>query len=82
MTFYVCGCSLNVDEIANISADGITNDSVYISDFIDESYGNVKIYKAKKRMELRLHPEHWIKRCNWNSLMINTTQKIEDPKKF
>jgi hypothetical protein len=28
--------------------------SIFAGGFIDEKYGNVKLYKAKKRMELRL----------------------------
>ena len=28
--------------------------SIFAGGFIDEKYGNVRLYKAKKRMELRL----------------------------
>lgn len=33
--------------------------SVFVKNFIDEKYWYVKIYKAKKRLELRLKPKNW-----------------------
>lgn len=34
-------------------------ESVFINNFIDSELWNIKIYKAKKRMELRLKPKNW-----------------------
>ena len=31
--------------------------SIFLKGIIDEKYGNAKIYKAKKRLELRLKPK-------------------------
>ena len=74
MKFYVCGCSLNEEELVNISSSRMTNDSVFIDGYIDSVYGDVKIYKAKKRMELRLRPEAWVK--NGKTMEFTTTKKI------
>jgi len=57
-------CAFEVD-IENINTDIITQrdknseikQSVFLSGVIDEKYGNSKIYKAKKRLELRLKPK-------------------------
>ncbi len=34
--------------------------SVWVNNFLKEDYGQIKIYKSKKRMELRLKPKKWI----------------------
>ena len=34
-------------------------ESIFINGFIDSTLGNAKIYKAKKRLELRLKPLAW-----------------------
>ena len=43
-----------------VNEERTTSKSVFIDNFIDHEYGNTKIYKAKKRLELRLHPKKWI----------------------
>lgn len=59
--FYLVGCNVDTDSIANVStAINTTNKSVFLNDFIDSKYGNAKIYKAKKRLELRLRPRTWV----------------------
>lgn len=60
--YYVCGCKLNTLEIKNIrksKSKEMTKSSVFVDEFIDNEYGEVKIYKAKKRIELRLYPKKW-----------------------
>lgn len=47
----------------NINEARSSNDSVYLNNYIDNTFWNVKIYKAKKRMELRLHPK--TRQDNW-----------------
>lgn len=72
--FHLCGLRVDLDEINTISPlidknNNIkaTDTSLYIDNFIDSNLGNVKIYKSKKRMELRLHPKYWFK----NNLTIS-----------
>jgi hypothetical protein len=58
-------CAFEVD-IENIHTNTITQrdnnetikESVFLNGVIDEKYGNSKIYKAKKRLELRLKPKN------------------------
>ncbi|HFS66784.1 MAG TPA: hypothetical protein ENK91_01830 [Bacteroidetes bacterium] len=58
-------CAFEVD-IGNINTDTITQrddnskikQSIFLNGIIDEKYGNTKIYKAKKRLELRLKPKN------------------------
>ena len=38
--------------------------NVHVGNFIDPEYGKITIYKAKKRMELRLYPSHWYSKEN------------------
>lgn len=50
---YLSCYKLDIYAIYNIS-DGLMNSkSITCKNFIDEKYGHVKIYKSKKRMELR-----------------------------
>ena len=60
---YICAFEVNID---SIHTDTITQrdrnseikQSVFLNGVIDEKYGNAKIYKAKKRLELRLRPKN------------------------
>ena len=60
--FYFCGASVDTDKLNGIEVDEerTTDNSVYLSGFLSAKYGNTKIYKAKKRLELRLSPRAWI----------------------
>jgi len=66
-------CGLKIDpaaidrvEVSNSTIEyaennpGKETNSIWLDGMIDKRYGNVKIYKAKKRMELRLRPINWI----------------------
>lgn len=59
--FYLTGCKLNLDELPNITLnkERSTKNSVFLNGVIPEEFGNAKIYKAKKRLELRLRPLAW-----------------------
>lgn len=59
-TFRLCGMEVNINELINIKPSNASASSLFIDNFIDSNYGNVKIYKAKKRMELRLRPKYWV----------------------
>jgi len=47
---------VDIKNISSITTNRSTDTSVFVQDFIDDKYGNVKIYKSKKRMELRVLP--------------------------
>lgn len=55
-SIYICCFKYNIDLLDNVVSTGFTKQgqSIFAGGFIDEKYGNVKLYKAKKRMELRL----------------------------
>jgi hypothetical protein len=55
-SIYVCCFKYNIDLLDNVVSSGFTKQgqSIIADGFIDKKYGNVKLYKAKKRMELRL----------------------------
>jgi len=71
--FYFTGAILDLNNLVNIKVDETrtTGRSVFLNNFIDRDYGHTKIYKAKKRLELRLRPEKWI--SNGMSIKIMTT---------
>ncbi len=60
-TFYICGCRVNPSELgkASVNLEKSNNNNVWVDNFIDSNYGKITIYKAKKRMELRLFPYTW-----------------------
>ncbi|MBE8222269.1 MAG: hypothetical protein HAW60_06030 [Bdellovibrionales bacterium] len=59
--FYLTGCKLNLEELQNVTLNDnrSTENSVFLNGIIPEEFGNAKIYKAKKRLELRLCPLKW-----------------------
>lgn len=59
-SFHLCGLKVNFNRIDNMSHGKSTSSSVFIENFIEAEYGKVKIYKAKKRLELRLRPKYWV----------------------
>lgn len=60
--YYLCGTELNIEELENVGIDSerTTSDSLYLTNYINEKYGSTKIYKAKKRLELRLKPKQLV----------------------
>jgi len=59
---YICAFEVNVDNISipNITQrdkDNQIKQSIFLDGIIDSRYGNAKIYKSKKRLELRLKPK-------------------------
>jgi hypothetical protein len=56
-SIYICCFKYNIELLDNVVSNGFTKQgqSIFAGGFIDEKYGNVKLYKAKKRMELRLY---------------------------
>lgn len=56
-TVHILCFKYNIDLIDTITSEGFTKigKSINIGGFINKSIGNVKLYKSKKRIELRLH---------------------------
>lgn len=91
-TFHLCGLKVNIEEIRNITPlidennnVKATKKSLCIDNFIDSNLGNVKIYRSKKRMELRLHPKYWFENnltiyfnLPYNNTPINSRYIIEN----
>jgi len=89
MKFYLCGMSIDIDEIHNVTYLRNTKENVWTKNFLDTNYGSVRVYKAKKRMELRLRPKYWFD----NSLLyefkieadvphVNVRRMLSDKKEF
>jgi hypothetical protein len=60
---YICAFEVDIENInTNIITQRDTNSqikqSVFLNGVINERYGNSKIYKSKKRLELRLRPKN------------------------
>ena len=60
---YICAFEVNIDSINTSTItqrdkNSEIKQSVFLNGVIDEKYGNAKIYKAKKRLELRLRPKN------------------------
>ena len=60
----------NLDEVTKgkVSAK---KTSVWFNNFIDEKFGNVKVYKSKKRVELRICPQEFINNKSFLNFDIN-----------
>ena len=67
---------INPDKLDEVSKGNISSKktSVWFNDFINPKFGNVKVYKSKKRVELRIHPQEFIK--NNSFLNFNIDNKI------
>lgn len=60
--YYLCGLKVDISRLDNIEVDlsRTTDSSVFLNNYIDKRYGYTKIYKAKKRLELRLKAKKWV----------------------
>lgn len=60
--FHLVGANINLDSFDHIAVNNVrtTLTSVYLEGFIENELGNTKIYKAKKRLELRLNAKEWV----------------------
>ena len=59
LKFYLCGMDVNVANIEKVKYLRNTNQNVWTKNFMEERYGSIRVYKSKKRMELRLRPKQW-----------------------
>lgn len=46
---------LELDALGLVTYNSVTKSSIFLDNILDESYGNCKIYKPKKRIEVRLN---------------------------
>ena len=59
---YLACFKINIENIKNVSSGGFIGKNkdkcvnIIVNNFINSTYGNVRLYKSKKRMELRLRP--------------------------
>ncbi len=59
---YLLCFKVNLENMKNVSSGGFVNKqkdscvNINVCNFINTSFGNVKLYKSKKRLELRLYP--------------------------
>lgn len=99
-TFYLCGLKVNLEEIENIcplilnpgtNKEHVkaSDSSLYLDNYIDSNLGNVKIYKSKKRLELRLKPKYWVDKnyvlefpLNFETPKLNARKLISDKKEL
>lgn len=66
---------INYEKLDNISEDKRTDKSVWVKNFIDPKIGDAKIYKSKKRLELRLKPAEFLR--NKSYLEFKLENKIK-----
>lgn len=52
---YLSCFNIDVNAVPNIKYDKVTSKSIKVSNFIDDLFGDVKLYISKKRLELRLN---------------------------
>lgn len=85
--FYLVGMKVHFDNIHNIIVhnESKREQAVVLDNFIDDKLGTTRIYKAKKRLELRLFTSEWVKRnnyikfeCNFNLSKIDLRKEIID----
>lgn len=84
-SFKLCGMEVDIEQLKNIKASHASSSSLFVDNFIDEDYGKIKIYKAKKRLELRLRPKYWVDHnmtinfdLNFKSNAVNIRELIEN----
>ncbi len=73
--FHLCGLKVDLSKLKDtmINDTRSTNDSIWIKKFIKDDFGHIKIYKAKKRLELRLKPKKWVD----NNMVISFDTNFE-----
>jgi len=90
---YICAFEVNIDSIntnriSQRDKNSEIKQSVFLNGVIAEEYGNAKIYKAKKRLELRLKPKNLLDDGFLISVPTETPSKediytlVQDKEKF
>jgi hypothetical protein len=52
--------------------------SVHVSNFISDELGSIKIYKSKKRIELRIKPEKWLENNSYIEFSYKFNNKVKN----
>ena len=78
--FHICAFELKLGNINNtkINIERSTNTSIWIDKFINDNYGHIKIYKSKKRVELRLKPKFLVENNLVKTIDLSFDQKNVD----
>lgn len=60
--YYLCGMEVDLNKLSEVTVNTTrsTNTSIFLNEYIESRYGYTKIYKAKKRLELRLKAKNWV----------------------
>jgi hypothetical protein len=49
-----------------------------VSNFISDELGSIKIYKSKKRIELRIKPEKWLENNSYIEFSYKFNNKVKN----
>ncbi|MBA2846606.1 hypothetical protein HNP88_000790 [Methanococcus maripaludis] len=82
---------LNPENIEKLTVGSVTKKSVFVNNYMDPNYGNARIYKSKKRMELRtcakrLYEDGMLLEWNFNEAYSQKNMflrdKVQNEKEF
>ena len=69
---YIFLLKINHKNLEDVTKEKISDKSVFLKNFIDEKFGSAKIYKSKKRLELRLKPHQFLKNKSFLEFKIES----------
>lgn len=69
---YIFLLKINHKNLEDVTKEKISDKSVFLKNFIDKKFGNAKIYKSKKRLELRLKPHQFLKNKSFLEFKIES----------
>ena len=69
---YIFLLKINHKNLEDVTKEKISDKSVFLKNFIDEKFGNAKIYKSKKNLELRLKPHQFLKNKSFLEFKIES----------
>ena len=69
---------INYNELDEVSKGKVSKTSVWFNNFIDPKIGDVKVYKSKKRVELRIRPHQFIKNKSFLDFEIEGSVKTKN----
>ena len=69
---YIFLLKINHKNLEDVTKEKISDKSFFLKNFIDEKFGNAKIYKSKKRLELRLKPDQFLKNKSFLEFKIES----------
>lgn len=76
-------CEVNTDLLNTMEVVRGNDKSVFIKNYIEDRYGEVKVYKSKKRMELRFFPKNMyedklLHKWDFNDIFQHKHQNLRD----